>query len=147
MQALEVDPGGGYFTIEEAEKIGERGKLYAVDIQLQMIEKARRKVLERKLTNVSLMVGDATNLPFVDNYFDLIFMVSVLGEIPYQLKILREPYRVLKPGGILSITEAFPDGHYILRKNLVKRCLKVGFVPFESRGNFYIYTVNFRKPV
>lgn len=146
MQVLELGPGGGFFTIEAAKRVGPKGRLYALDIQPQMIEKVKKRAAENGLTNVELQVGDATDLPYNDESFDLVFMSSVLGEIPNQDAALEELYRVIRPSGILSVTEAFPDGHYILKSNLIKHCSAQGFVPFEEHGNFYLYTVNFRKP-
>lgn len=146
MRVLEVGPGGGYFTIEAAKRVGDKGKLCAIDIQPQMIAKTKKKVEQSGLANIELEVADAVDLPFEEEYFHLVFMSGVLGEIPDQKAALREFHKVIRPGGILSITEAFPDGHYILKSNLIKRCRILGFVPFEEYGGFYTYTVNFRKP-
>lgn len=144
-QVLELGTGGGYFIIEAAKRVSDKGKLFAVDIQPEMIARARRKVEQSDLTNIELKVADAVDLPFKDAYFDLVFMCSVLGEVPDQKAALRELYRVIKPGGTLSITEAFQDGHYILKKNLIKRVLAMGFALITEHGSFSQYTVNFQK--
>ena len=65
-----------------------------------------RKRLERKgITNVEYRQGDAVSLPAEDESFDVAFLVAVLGEVPDRGAALREIRRVLRPVGLLSITE------------------------------------------
>ncbi len=90
-------------------------------------------------------VGDAYELDFPDESFDLAFLVAVLGEIPDPVRALREIYRVLKVDGVLSITEMLPDPDYPLRRTVVHWCREAGFELAEKGGNFFYYILNFRK--
>jgi len=54
-------------------------------------------------------------LPFDDNSFDVVYTVTVLQELPDKNRALKEMKRVLKPGGILAVTEFLPDPDYPLK--------------------------------
>ena len=145
MQVLEIGPGPGHLTVEAAPRLG-RGKLYGLDIEPRMIARARRKLIRRRLNNVHLIVGNATSLPFAPESFDLAFMIYVSGEIPYRERALRELARVLRPGGVLSISEVVIDFDYSLKSTILALGRQAGFEPFEEKGNFFAYTINFRCP-
>lgn len=144
MRVLELGPGPGFFTAEVSRRAG-WGRLYCLDIQPELIAKLREKTVRDGLENVALMVGDGTALPFAENSLDLAFLVTVLGEIPDKDGALRELYRVLRRGGVLSISEMLPDPDYSLKRTTIARAGKAGFEPFQEFGNFFIYVVNFRK--
>ncbi len=146
MKVLELGPGGGFLTIEAARMVGDGGIVYCLDIQPEMIEilkkKARRLGIDDK---INAAVGDAANLPYLPNSFDLVFMVAVLGEISCQEKALSEIWRVLKEGGILSITELLPDPDYMMLRTVKRLCKSIGFEYVDAKGNFFCYTANFTK--
>ncbi len=144
MKVLELGPGPGFFTAEVSRRVG-WGRLYCLDIQPELIAKLREKTVREGLENVALMVGDGTALPFAENSLDLAFLVAVLGEIPDKDGALRELYRVLRRGGVLSISEMLPDPDYSLKRTTIARAGKAGFEPFQEFGNFFIYVVSFRK--
>jgi len=143
MQVLELGSGFGFFTLEAARRVGPTGKLYSLDIEPQAIAILRQKI--QNLTNLEAHVGDAYELEFSDESLDLAFLVAVLGEIPDPVRALREIYRVLKADGVLSITEMLPDPDYPLRRTVVRWCREAGFKLVEKGGNFFYYTLNFRK--
>jgi len=141
---LEVGCGTGFYTIKASEIVKE-GMVHSLDIQDLALSKVRKKVEESNIKNVMLIMADAKNLPFKDEAFDLAFLVTVIGEIPKREIALKELYRVLKPNGLLSITEFLPDPHYVMRRNLISLVKRLGFNQTEKYGNFFCYTVNFQK--
>ena len=145
MRVLELGPGSGFFTLEASRRVGSSGTLYCLDIQPQLIARLKRKIERDGQENVALMVGDATALPFADDSLDLAFLVTVLGEIPDKDIALRELYRVLRVGGILSVAEILVDPDYSLPGTVISRAYKAGFEPVQQFGNFFIYLLNFRK--
>jgi len=145
MRVLEVGPGSGLFTLEASQRAGGWGRLYCLDIQPQLIARLKRRVERDGLENVALMVGDAAALPFADDSLDHAFLVTVFGEIPDKDETLRELYRVLRPGGILSISEMLVDPDYSLPGTIISRVRRAGFEPVQQFGNFFIYLLNFRK--
>ena len=111
-RVLELGPGPGAFTVEAARRVGTEGRLIAVDIQPEMIAQVEKRVRVAELTNVETHVADAYHLPLDDASVDRAFLVTVLPEIPDQARALAELHRVIRPGGLLSITEDFTDPDY-----------------------------------
>lgn len=144
-RVLELGPGPGAFTVGAANRAGAEGRLIAVDIQLQMIAQVDRLVQGAGLTNVETHVAGAYSLPAADQSVDRAFLITVLPEIPDRGRALAELHRVLRPGGVLSITEEFYDPHYLFLPETIRLVGAAGF-RFEQRfGNLWAYTANFRR--
>ena len=149
MTVIDLGCGSGAFTPFLARAVGGQGKVYAVDIQPAMLQQLERKLARAEnqgIRNIELKQASAYDLPFEDESIDLVYMVVVLQEIPNRGKALREIRRVLKPGGILAVTEHLFDPDYPLRSTTIKICQHEGFVLDENSGNFWNYTVRFKKP-
>ncbi len=140
---LELGPGPGYFSVEVARRLGPEGRLVCVDIQPGMIGALRHRLLQAGVTNVLPLVGDALGLPLGDRSVDCAFLVTVLGELPDRPKALAELRRVLKPGGILSISEILPDPDYQFADVVRDLCRASGFRLLEHRRRFLGFTMNF----
>ena len=150
MTVLELGCGSGAYTTYVARAVGGQGKLYAVDIQPEMLHQLEHKLIKagnKDIRNIELKEASAYELPFADGSIDLACVVTVLMEIPDQGRALREVMRVLKPGGILAVTEFFPDPDYPLRAAVIKLGILEGFIFDESQGSFWNYTVRFKKPL
>jgi len=150
MTVLDLGCGSGAFTTLLARVVGEQGKVYAVDIQPGMLRQLECKLAKTEnldIRNVELKQASAYELPFEDDSLDLVYMVAALQEISDRGKALREARRVLKPGGILAVTEFLPDTDYPLRSTTIKLCQEEGFVLDGNLGNFWNYTVRFKKPL
>lgn len=148
MKVLELGCGNGAFTTFVARTVGEQGKVYAVDMQLAMLHNLERKLAKKEnqdINNIKVKLADAYNLPFEDGTLDLVYMVTALPEIADKVTALREVRRVLKPGGILAVTEFLVDPDYPQRSTTIKICQHQGFVLEDSRGNLWNYTVRFKK--
>lgn len=145
-RVLELGPGPGAFTVDAAWRTKPDGSLVAVDIQPRMIAAVERKVRAAGLTNVETHVASAYELPLEGESVDRAFLVTVLPEIPDRQRALTELRRVLKPGGVLSITEEFLDPDYPLARTTIAWAEEAGFELAERYGNWWRYTLNFRKP-
>jgi len=142
---LELGPGPGFFSVCVARSIP-NGHLYLVDLQREMLQKVRRRLFRTSLGNVSFIQANATALPFAPTIFDVAFMVAVLGEVADPGTCVESIYRLLRPGGVLSVTELPGDPDAMAESELVAMVCAKGFERFESfpiRGGF---TANFRKP-
>ena len=144
-RVLELGPGPGAFSVEAARRAGAGGTLLAVDIQPQMIAAEEKKAREAGVTNVETHVAGAYDLPLEDASVDRAFLVTVLPEIPDRHRALIELHRILKPGGVLSITEEFLDPDYPLARTTIRWAGEAGFGLAERQGNWFVYTLNFRK--
>jgi len=144
-KVLEIGPGPGYFSVEVARRIP-HGYLELLDIQQEMLEKNRHKIEMTGLRNVDFTQGDAVNLPFDENKFDVVFLVAVLGEVSDKERCLGDIYRVLKPSGLLSITEQPGDPDFLPLPVVLSLAENQGFEFAERYGKKKNYTVNFKKP-
>ena len=145
MVALEVGPGVGTFTIPAGRRVEPTGKVIAVDIQAEMIDKLVYHATRAGITNIETTVAGACDLPLEDSSIDLVFLVAVIGEIDEPQRALREAYRVLKPDGVLSITEDFIDPDYNWPGETARLVGRAGFEVVDRFGSFWLYTLNSRK--
>ncbi len=144
-RVLELGPGPGAFTVGAARRTGPQGRLIAVDIQPEMIAQVERRVREEGLTNVETYVANAHHLPLDDESVDRAFLVTVLPEILDPDLALAELARVLRPDGVLSITEEFYDPDYLFLPETIRLVEGAGFRFEERFGSVLVYTVSFRK--
>jgi len=143
---LDAGCGPGLLTIPIAKTVGPQGKVFAVDVQEAMLERAKRTAESAGLRNITFLhtgLGEGKLPPAA---FDRALLVTVLGEIPDRPAALREIYASLKPGGFLSITEVLPDPDYQPRSKVKKLAREAGFQIHSEYGNFFTFTVNVVKP-
>ncbi len=148
MHVLELGCGSGAYTPSVARAVGARGKVAALDIQPDMIAQLERKLSRPEnsdIDNIKTYIHSAYDLPFEDGTFDLVYTIAVLQEIPDKPRALNEVRRVLKPGGVLAVTELFQDPDYPLRSTTIKDGTSAGFEVQASLGNFWYYTIRFVK--
>jgi len=143
-RVLEVGPGSGFFSVAVARRIA-AGRLELLDLQPAMLERIRHKMERATLDNVGYTAASACALPFPGDSFDVAFMVAVLGEVPDEATCLREVWRVLRPGGLLSVTEQWPDPDFVALEPLVGLAVRQGFALEETWGSKRGFTANFRK--
>ena len=141
---LELGPGTGYFSVEASRIIGPGGRLLCLDIQRPMLVELAGRLREAGVANAGLILGDATRLPLAEDSVDSAYLVAVIGEIPDRVEALRELRRVLRPGGVLSITETLTDPDYQLEDSVRDLCRAVGFEPLEHMRGLLGYTMSFR---
>ncbi len=148
MRVLEVGAGSGCFTPFAARRVGPAGLVVGYDVQQEMLAQITRK-LDRPewsdLRNLDLVRGDARCLPFCDENFDAVYMVTVLQEIPDPHKALLECKRVLRHGGILGVTEMLIDPDYPLKRKTIRMGEEGGFMLDAAEGGLWNYTVRFKK--
>ncbi len=101
----DVGAGNGYVTWRLAERVGPNGKVYANDIQPEMLELLRRNMQQRKLKNVETVLGAYDDPKLPANTLDLIILVDVYHEFSEPQKMLRRMRESLKPDGRLVLLE------------------------------------------
>jgi len=148
MSVLDVGCGPGRLTIPFARYVGSTGKVVALDIQENMLQKLEKRIKDNSLTNIETVLGGAGEGKLQDeNSIDCAFLVTALGEISDKEKALKEIYNVLKPWGILSITEVFPDPDYQRSKTVLRLANKAKFALVRKYGNIMSFTMIFIKSV
>ena len=143
---LEIGPGPGFFSPEVARRVP-RGRLVLFDIQRRMLEKSRTKLGRAGLGNFHPVQGDASRLPFGSGVFDVVFLVTVLGEVPEPRECLDSISSAMRRGGILSVTEQSGDPDALSREELLQLAEEFGFQFLEQFSFFGGFTLNFRKAV
>jgi ubiquinone/menaquinone biosynthesis C-methylase UbiE len=103
--AADIGAGSGYFTFRMADAVGPTGKVYAVDIQPEMLEIIRKRSKERKADNVEPVLGAINDPKLPPNSTDLMMMVDVYHEFSHPWEMTRQMVRALKPGGRLVFVE------------------------------------------
>lgn len=144
MRVLEVGSGPGYFSVYVAKNL-QKGILVLADIQKEMLSKARKRLVRKKIFNTEYYLCDGESFNFTDNSFDRIFLVTVIGEVENKKLYFQEFYRILKPEGILSISELAGDPDKMKPEEIRSLAEGVGFSFYKFYGNKKNYTINFLK--
>ncbi len=101
----DVGAGSGYFTVRLARRVGSRGKVYAVDIQREMLARLDRRLKADNIGNVELVLSDDSDPRLAAASVDLILMVDVYHELAHPQEMLRRMRAALRPGGRLVLIE------------------------------------------
>jgi SAM-dependent methyltransferase len=101
----DVGAGSGYFTVRMAERVGPDGRVYAVDIQPEMLRLLGERLKRGRITNVTPVLGAIDDPKLPEATLDLILMVDVYHEFSEPQKMLRRMRAALKPGGRLVLLE------------------------------------------
>jgi arsenite methyltransferase len=109
IHALDIGFGTGYPVIELAERSGGSCRFYGVDIWREGAQRALQKISVHGIGNLTLLLARAENLPFQNNYFDLITSNNGLNNVQDVEKSLAECFRTCKKGGHLIFTINLPE--------------------------------------
>jgi ubiquinone/menaquinone biosynthesis C-methylase UbiE len=101
MVFMDIGCGGGFFAIPAAQLVGEKGVVYAVDIDASAIERLKDKAAKRGLQNLNAKVGAAEETVFCEECADIVFYSRVLHDFREPAKVLQNAKRMLKPTGTL----------------------------------------------
>ena len=102
-KVLEVGCGPGFFTIPASKIVGEKGSVYALDINPLAVKRVQQKIEKEGAANVKTILADAAETGLPDQNFDLVFLFGFRHSAGDPDNILKELHRLLKPEGILSI--------------------------------------------
>ena len=164
MRVLDFGCGPGTISVGLAKRVAP-GELHGVDMEESQVEIAKAVARANGVDNAIFHVGDVTELPFEDNYFDAAHCHMVLMHVPETADVLREIKRVLKPGGVIASREmindscfsqpdfgvlryawdmfsdllAADDGHPQMGKELKERFVEAGFTNIRVSSSIDIY--------
>lgn len=110
MTVADVGAGTGYFSVPLARAIGPSGKLFAVDLQPEMLEFLKDKLRQRDMpANLQLLRGTAEETGVPESSCDLVFLANVWHELENHHQVVREAARIAKREGRLAILDWRPD--------------------------------------
>jgi predicted methyltransferase len=162
-RVADIGCGFGYFTFRLASRVGVEGKVYAVDIDREAIDKVRRRKENERLEQVEPILGESDD-PRLPNDLDAVLIVDTYHEFREYDRMTQAVFRALKPGGRLVIIDGEgPAGkprteyhrlHTIPAELVREEVTHNGFAFKESRPGFYdeeygkkLYFLIFERPL
>ena len=128
---LEVGSGRGRFCLDIAKKFP-KSKVIGIDLSKQMVDYSNNEAKRQKIVNTTFFVGNANNLQFEDNYFDVVLCLQVLMHIPDKLRVLNEIKRVTKGDGLIMVNQINSSHSWRTKVRGLKNRLRVPISEFIS---------------
>lgn len=132
---LDLGAGGGFDVFLAAKQVGPSGKVFGVDMTLEMLNKARVNAEKSGYKNVEFLLGEIEHLPLPNNSINVIISNCVVNLSTNKTQVFNEAFRVLKEGGRLAISDMVaykPLPHeMVINKELYCNCIS-GAITIEE---------------
>ena len=130
----DVGAGSGYYTVRLADRVGPTGRVFAADIQPEMLDLLRARVKRARLDQVELVRSTETDPGLPEGTCDLILMVDVYHELRRPQEVLRKLRASLKPDGRLVLIEFRKESPWVPIREEHKMSVKEARMELEAEG-------------
>jgi ubiquinone/menaquinone biosynthesis C-methylase UbiE len=130
----DVGAGSGYYTVRLAERVGPTGRVFATDIQPEMLSLLRTRVARARLDNVELVLSADADPRLPEGLFDLVLMVDVYHELARPQQVLRKLRASLKPDGRLVLVEFRKESAWVPIREEHKMSVQEARMELEAEG-------------
>lgn len=139
MKVADLGAGSGFYTIESARRVTNAGRVYAVDIQKDLLDRIKTSATSEKLSNIEIIWGDIEKLggtKLREGLCDRVVASNIFSQVDHKDDFCLEIKRILKPGGkvlIIDWSEGLPLGpkNFIKREDVESIFKRSGFI-FEK---------------
>ena len=138
----DIGAGSGYHTFQIAPLVGKDGRVYAVDIQPEMLAFIETKARELRMDNIKLQLGNEQKTSLGAGSVDKILLVDVYHELSYPFEMALDMLAALKPGGQLYLVEFRAEDSAVPIKQLHKMTEKQAVQELEAAGFRFVKNLN-----
>ena len=133
-KVIEVGCGPGFFTIPAAKIVGDKGLIYAIDVNHRAIKRVEEKMRKYGLSNIKPILGNAANSELQEGSIDLAFIFGLRYIAGGLSNLISEMYRILRQGGILSFEKTMRSDD-----KLVEEVERAGFAKTDKKGRIFVF--------
>ena len=130
----DIGAGSGYYTMLLSSAVGPRGRVYATDIQPEMLALIKKRIGEKGVSNVEPVRGTATESGLPDGIIDLALMVDVYHELAQPQAFLQSVKRAMAPGGRLVLIEFRKESPWVPIREEHKMSIQDARMELEAEG-------------
>ena len=130
----DVGAGSGWFTVRAAQRVGEKGKIFAVEINEDAIKYINERAQKEKFSNINTILGTEVNPNLPENSVDAVLILKTYHEISQPIKVLENVRKSLKKDALVGIIDRNGNGddHGIKEETVVEELKRAGFVKVDS---------------
>jgi 2-polyprenyl-3-methyl-5-hydroxy-6-metoxy-1,4-benzoquinol methylase len=134
MSVCDLGCGNGFYTLLMAQKVGPTGKVYAVDIQPEMLQLLSRRAAEAKIDQIDMIHSTVNDAKLPDGKVDLLLLVDVYHEFSHPEEMLASIRKSLSPEGVVALVEFRGEDPRVPIKPLHKMTKKQILKEYQANG-------------
>ncbi len=147
-RVADLGSGGGYFTYRFAEAVGETGRVFAIDVDADLLAYVESQAQKRKLPQIEAVSAANTEPGIEVSSVDLVFLANVFHHLPEPEQYFANARKLLRPGGRIAVVEVskswLMSGHTTSAETIAEKMQAAGYAlverhAFLSRQSFQIF--------